>query len=106
MGDSIEGLPEQLQQYYYFQKGMISLVAGDNDAARNFFEKAIRDESDQTWNGKQVMYATILSALHLMPATPSLQSKDSSVRNARCAGPGSTVWMMPIFITRNPVFMH
>ncbi len=90
-GDSIETLPEQIQQYYYFQKGMISLVAGDKDAARNYFENAIRDDSDQTWNGDQVMYATILSALHrdagnTVLAEQRLVSAERSVRRARVNG--------------------
>ena len=90
-GDSIEGLPEQLQQYYYYQKGMISLVAGDTAAARGFFENAIRDEFDQSWNGKQVMYATILSALHYKAgntelAEQRLVSAERSVRRARING--------------------
>jgi TolB-like protein/Flp pilus assembly protein TadD len=90
-GDSIDGLPEQLQQYYYFQKGMISLVAKDSDAARNYFEKAIRDDSDQAWNGEQVMYATILSALHFdagntVLAEQRLESAERSVRRARING--------------------
>lgn len=90
-GNSIESLPEQLQQYYYFQKGMISLAARDNDGARNFFEKAMLDESDQTWNGKQVLYATILSALHLdagntVLAEQRLETAERSVRRARING--------------------
>ena len=90
-GNSIEGLPEQLQQYYYFQKGMISLAARDNDGARNFFEKAMLDESDQTWNGKQVMYATILSALQLdagntVLAEQRLETAERAVRRARING--------------------
>jgi TolB-like protein/predicted Zn-dependent protease len=90
-GDSIEDLPEQQQQYYYFQKGMISLVAKDMDAARNYFEKAISDESDQVWDGEQVMYATILSALHLAAgntvlAEQRLSNAERSVRRARVNG--------------------
>ncbi|MDH3902869.1 MAG: hypothetical protein OEU84_02310 [Xanthomonadales bacterium] len=90
-GDSIEGLPEQLQQYYYFQKGMISLVAGETAAARGFFENAIHDEFDQSWNGKQVMYATILSALHYAAgntelAEQTLVNAERSVRRARING--------------------
>ena len=90
-GDSIEDLPEQQQQYYYYQKGMISLVAGDMDAARNYFENAIRDESDQAWDGEQVEYATILSALHLaigntVLAEQRLSSAERSVRRARLNG--------------------
>ena len=90
-GDSVEALPEQLQQYYYYQKGMISLMADDKDAARNFFENAIRDDSDQVWNGDQVMYATILSALHkaagnTVLAEQRLVSAERSVRRARVNG--------------------
>ena len=90
-GDSIEGLPEKLQQYYFFQKGMISLVAGDKDGARNFFEKAMLDEFGQTWNGEQVMYATILSALHFdagntVLAEQRLETAERSVRRARING--------------------
>lgn len=90
-GDSIEGLPEQLQQYYYFQKGMISLVAGDAVTARGLFEQAIRDDFDQSWNGEQVMYATILSALHFDAgntelAEQRLESAERSVRRARING--------------------
>ena len=90
-GNSIEELPAQLQQYYYFQKGMISLVAGDKDAARNLFEKAMQDDSDQTWSGQQVLYATILSALHrdagnTVLAEQRLESAERSVRRARING--------------------
>jgi TolB-like protein/Flp pilus assembly protein TadD len=46
-GDSVEGLPEQMQSYYYFQKGMISLVSGDKDMARDLIERGIRDDSGQ-----------------------------------------------------------
>jgi len=90
-GDSIEELPEQLQQYYYFQKGMISLVSGDKAAAINFFENAIRDDSDQTWNGDQVLYATVLSALYREAgnnerAEQRLVSAERTVRRARING--------------------
>jgi TolB-like protein/Flp pilus assembly protein TadD len=90
-GNSIEDLPEQQQQYYYYQKGMISLVAKDWDAARNYFENAIRDDSDQAWDGKQVEYATFLSALHFAAgntvlAEQRLSSAERSVRRARVNG--------------------
>jgi len=90
-GDSIDELPEQLQQFYYFQKGMISLVAGDKDAARKFFENAMGDDSDQVWNREQVTYATILSALYedagdAELAEKRLVSAERSVRRARING--------------------
>ena len=66
-------------------------MADDKDAARNFFENAIRDDSDQAWNGDQVMYATILSALHnaagnTVLAEQRLVSAERSVRRARVNG--------------------
>ena len=86
---------------------MISLVAGDKDAARSFFENAIRDDSEQTWNGEQVLYATVLSALYRDAGNRrTCRAETGQVQNARYAGPGSTVWMMLISITRNPVFMR
>jgi tetratricopeptide (TPR) repeat protein len=90
-GDSVEALPENMQQYYYFQKGMIAIVKEDSDAARNYFESAMRDDSDQTWDGDQVMYATILSALHreagnTVLAEQRLASAERSVRRARVNG--------------------
>ena len=90
-GDSVEALPQNMQQYYYFQKGMISLAAEDFDAARNFFENAISDEFDQTWDGEQIMYATILSALHreagnTVLAEQRLASAERLVRRARING--------------------
>jgi tetratricopeptide (TPR) repeat protein len=62
-GDSVDGLPDQLQHYYYFQKGMIKLVAGDKDTARNLLEQAIDDDFELTWNGKQILFITLSSAL-------------------------------------------
>jgi len=90
-GDSLEGLPEQLQQNYYFQKGMISLVAGDKDEARSFFENALGDDSDQAWSGQQVLYATVLSALYRDAGNAELAEKrlasaERSVRRARING--------------------
>jgi len=90
-GDSIEGLPEKLRQYYYFQKGMISLVAGDAEAARSHFESAMLDDSDQAWNGEQVMFATMLSALlsetgNAELAEQRLEKAERSVRRARING--------------------
>jgi len=90
-GDSIEGLPEQLQQYYYFQKSMISLVAGDKDEARILLEKTIDEDTEQNWNGKQIFYATLSSALQLYAgntelAEQRLTSAERAVRRARLNG--------------------
>jgi len=62
-GDSVEGLPEKLQHYYYFQKGLIRLVAGDGDGARDLIERAISDDADQSWDGQQIFVITLSSLL-------------------------------------------
>jgi TolB-like protein/Tfp pilus assembly protein PilF len=62
-GDSLDGLPIQLQQQYYFQKSLIRLAAGDKDEARFLLEKTIDDDGEQSWNGMQVLFATLSSAL-------------------------------------------
>jgi len=90
-GTSIDALPGQLQQYYYFQKGMISLVAGDKDTARSLFENAIDEDFEQTWDGNQVLYLTVLSALYRDAANAELAetrlaSAERAVRRARVNG--------------------
>jgi len=90
-GESVEGLPEQLQQYYYFQKGMISLVVGDKDSARNLIEQGIRDDSDQTWDGQQLFFMTLSSALqsdagNTELAEQRLVNAERAVRRARING--------------------
>ena len=90
-GDSVEGLPEQLQQFYYFQKGMISLVAGNREQASELLERAISDELDQAWNGNQVYFVTISSALQFGAgntevAEQRLASAERAVRRARING--------------------
>ena len=90
-GDSVEGLPEQLQQFYYFQKGMISLVAGDRDEARILIEQSISDDLDQAWNGNQVFFVTMSSALqsdagNAEIAEQRLASAERAVRRARING--------------------
>ena len=62
-GESVEGLPQNLQQIYFFQKGIISLLAGDKDTARDLIEQSIRDDSEQAWDGKQIFFMTFSSAL-------------------------------------------
>jgi TolB-like protein/Flp pilus assembly protein TadD len=90
-GDSVEGLPEKLQQHYYFQKGMISLVAGDKESARDLIDQAIRDDSDRAWNGDQIFSITLSSALHRDAgnaefAEQRLVSAERAVRRARING--------------------
>ena len=90
-GDSVEGLPEQLQRHYYFQKGMINLVAGDKNAARTLIEAAIDEDSEQTWDGYQIYYATLSSALQFDAgntelAEQRLTSAERAVRRARING--------------------
>jgi TolB-like protein/Flp pilus assembly protein TadD len=90
-GDSVEGLPEQLQQYFYFQKSLISLVSGDKETARNFLEQAFGDDPDQDWNGEQLFYITLSSALQREAgntelAEQRLASAERVVRRARING--------------------
>ncbi len=90
-GESIDELPEHMQQLYYFQKGMVSLVAGDKDTARSFFENAFNEDSDQAWDSRQVLYATLLSALYRDAGNAELADKrlvsaERAVRRARING--------------------
>ncbi len=90
-GDSVDGLPKQLQQHYYFQKSMISLVAGDKDKARTWLEEAIDEDSEQTWGGYQIYYVTLSSALlfdagNTELAEQRLTSAERAVRRARING--------------------
>ena len=90
-GDSVEGLPEQMQSYYYFQKGMISLVGGDRDMARNLIEQALRDDSDQAWDGEQIFLMTLSSALqrdagNAELAEQRLVNAERALRRARVNG--------------------
>lgn len=90
-GDSVDGLPEQLQQFYYFQKSMISLMAGNRASARELIELAISDDSDQAWSGQQVLFMTFSSALQREAgnealAEQRLASAERAVRRARING--------------------
>jgi len=90
-GDSVEGLPEQMQSYYYFQKGMISLVGGDKNMARELIERGIRDDSGQGWSGEQVFFMTLSSALQTAAgnaelAEQRLTNAERAVRRARING--------------------
>jgi predicted Zn-dependent protease len=90
-GDSVEGLPEQMQSYYYFQKGLISLVGGDKDMARELIERGIRDDTGQGWSGEQVFYMTLSSALQTAAgnaelAEQRLTNAERAVRRARING--------------------
>jgi tetratricopeptide (TPR) repeat protein len=90
-GDSVEDMPGQYQQYYYYQKIMISLVAGDKDTARGLIEKAIEDNPDQGWNGKQIYFMTLSSVLQREAgnaelAEQRLTNAERAVRRARING--------------------
>lgn len=90
-GDSVEELPPRFQQYYYFQKSMISLVAGDKDSARTLIEKAIQENPRQGWDGEQIYFMTLSSALQLEVgnaelAEQRLTNAERAVRRARING--------------------
>jgi TolB-like protein/Flp pilus assembly protein TadD len=90
-GDSPDDLPQQLRQYYYFQKSMIGMVAGDKQTAMNLLEETIDEDSEQSWNGQQIFYVTLLSALQFDAgntelAEQGLTSAERAVRRARING--------------------
>ena len=90
-GDSVDGLPEQMQQFYYFHKGMISLVRGDNETAGDLIERGIREDLGQGWSGQQVFFMTLSSALqtdggNAELAEQRLTDAERAVRRARING--------------------
>lgn len=90
-GSDIDALPEQLQQFYYFQKGLVRLVAGDVDSATELFERTISDDSEQAMSESQIMFTTISSALQAAAgntelAERRLSSAERAVRRARING--------------------
>jgi len=90
-GSAIGDLPEQLQQFYYFQKGMIRMAAGDIESATELIERAISDDSDQGLSEPQLMFMTISSALQAAAGNAELaelrlNSAERAVRRARING--------------------
>ena len=70
---------------------MISLVAGDKDKARTLLEGAIDEDSERTWDGYQIYYVTLSSALQLDAGNTELAeqrliSAERAVRRARING--------------------
>lgn len=90
-GPSVDDLPDQLQRYYYFQKSLISLASGDRAGAMGLLEQAIDEDSDQGWDGQQVFYLTLSSALqfdsgNVELAMQRLGRAERAVRRARING--------------------
>jgi len=90
-GSTVNELPEQLQQFYYFQKGMIRLVAGDIDSARELIEQSVSEEADRTLSEAQIMFMTISSALQAAAGNAELAEQrlsiaERAVRRARING--------------------
>ena len=90
-GDSVEGLPAKFQQYYYFQKSMINLVAGDRDSASEWIERALADSSNLAWDGEQIYFVTLSSALQRDAGNEELAEQrlvqaERAVRRARING--------------------
>jgi TolB-like protein/Tfp pilus assembly protein PilF len=90
-GPSIDDLPNQLQSYFYFQKSLISLISGDRASALDLLERAIDEDTEQNWNGQQVFYLTLASALQFDAgndelALQRLESAERALRRARING--------------------
>lgn len=90
-GDSVEGLPAKFQQYFYFQKSMINLVAGDKNSASEWIERALAESSDLAWDGEQIYFVTLSSALQRDAGNDELADQrlaqaERAVRRARING--------------------
>jgi len=90
-GDSVDGLPEQLQRYYYFQKSMISLVADDRNSALELIELGLGETSDRAWDGEQIYFVTLSSVLqrdagNAELAEQRLAQAERAMRRARING--------------------
>jgi len=90
-GDSVDGLPEQMQQYYFFQKTLISLIRGNDDVAIEFLELAIADDENQGWDGMRLTMMTVSSALqanagNIELAGQRLDDAERAIRRARING--------------------
>jgi len=90
-GDKVEELPAQLQKYYYFQKSMISLAAGDKDTAMGLIEQVFQDNTEIGWKGELVYFMTLSSALqreagNVELAEQRLTNAERAVRRARING--------------------
>ena len=77
--------------FYYFQKSLISLVAGDKETARDLIERALSDDSDQEWDGQQVFIMTLSSWLESDAGNTDLAIQrlalaERAVRRARING--------------------
>ena len=104
-GDTVEGLPEQMQQYYYFQKSMISLVSGDKEAAMELIERALKEDSDDAFDGDQLFFITLSSALNRDSgntelADQRLERAERAVRRARINGVDNAY----IYYTESSIF--
>lgn len=90
-GDSVEGLPPQLQQNYFYQRSMISLLRGEIDIGGKFLEQAIGEEVNQGWDGMLMTAMTMSSALlgvtgNIELAEQRLAEAERAVRRARING--------------------
>ena len=90
-GSAIGDLPEQLRQFYYFQKSMIRLISGDIDSAMGLIEQAIPDDTDPALSNAQVMFMTMSSALQAAAgntelAEQRLSTAERAVHRARVNG--------------------
>lgn len=90
-GSDVEELPVSLQQQYYFQKSMISIVRGDNETARQLIERSLDEDSERGWDGNQVYFVTMSSALNIEAGNTELAEErlsraEQMVRRARING--------------------
>jgi len=104
-GDTVDSLPDQMQQYYYFQKSMISLVGGDKESAMELIERALKEDGDEAFDGDQLFFITLSSALNRDSgntelADQRLERAERAVRRARINGVDNAY----IYYTESSIF--
>ena len=63
-GDDISGLPENFQRYYHFQMGLIYVIRGELESARDFLELAINPDENQGLDDGQVFALTMAALIN------------------------------------------
>jgi predicted Zn-dependent protease len=90
-GESMDGLPKQLQEILHVQFGLIAMARGDIALAQQELEKGIRQDPGRGYDGQQLMVLTMASAAHLMAgdeerAEQRLLAAERNLRRARLNG--------------------
>jgi TolB-like protein/tetratricopeptide (TPR) repeat protein len=90
-GNSLQGLPANLQAMLHLQLGMLALAKDDIEMAQRELESSLELVEDQAFEGKHLMMLTMASVAHLKAgdnerADQRLEDAQRSIRNARLNG--------------------